>query len=360
MKKNGFTLVELLSIIVILAIIALITTPHILNIINNVKKRVAESSAIGYVDALEKGILQEELKGKIKEKTEVYVIGEMDLDFVNIKGNKPSEGWLQLEKGLIKAYSLKIGEYVINYNETTKKVETIKNNQLEPIPDEISRVIYKEYKTGTKNEVSTIYYNPIDALFCTETDYNNNPDKLGKTGCLKWYSIENSDSSKSTVDIILDHNTTATVAWNSKGSNLEKKEVQNELNKLQSESKWNVTPRLIEADEIAEITGNTTFNQNTTDLNGWFYLDSNNQNVTAKSQGASNYSWLYDYTKECESSGCNIADSSTYGYWTSTPVFDTSDSVWRMNRHGNLYSNSVNYAYNFGVRPVITVLKSSI
>ena len=38
MKKKGFTLVELLAVIVILAIIALITTPLILNVIENAKK----------------------------------------------------------------------------------------------------------------------------------------------------------------------------------------------------------------------------------------------------------------------------------------------------------------------------------
>ena len=37
-KNKGFTLVELLAVIVILALIALIATPIILNVINDAKK----------------------------------------------------------------------------------------------------------------------------------------------------------------------------------------------------------------------------------------------------------------------------------------------------------------------------------
>ena len=44
-KKNGFTLVELLAVIVILAVILVIAVPQIINVINESKKGVLESSA---------------------------------------------------------------------------------------------------------------------------------------------------------------------------------------------------------------------------------------------------------------------------------------------------------------------------
>ena len=54
MKGNtkGFTLVELLAVIVILAIIALITAPAILNIINEARVKGAEDKAWGTIDAV--------------------------------------------------------------------------------------------------------------------------------------------------------------------------------------------------------------------------------------------------------------------------------------------------------------------
>jgi type IV pilus assembly protein PilA len=58
MKKNkGFTLVELLAVIVILAVIALISTPVVLNMIESSRQGAAESSMLSYVDATEKAIL---------------------------------------------------------------------------------------------------------------------------------------------------------------------------------------------------------------------------------------------------------------------------------------------------------------
>ena len=51
-NKKGFTLVELLAVIVILAIIALIATPIILNVIDDAKTNAAKNSAYGYIDCL--------------------------------------------------------------------------------------------------------------------------------------------------------------------------------------------------------------------------------------------------------------------------------------------------------------------
>lgn len=42
--KKGFTLIELLAVIVILAVVLLISTPIVLNIIENAKKNIFESS----------------------------------------------------------------------------------------------------------------------------------------------------------------------------------------------------------------------------------------------------------------------------------------------------------------------------
>lgn len=57
MKQKGFTLVELLAVIVILAVIALIATPQVLSMIESSRKGAAESSMLSYVDAIEKTIV---------------------------------------------------------------------------------------------------------------------------------------------------------------------------------------------------------------------------------------------------------------------------------------------------------------
>ena len=71
---------------------------------------------------------------------------------------------------------------------------------------------------------------------------------------MKWYAF-NDDDKSSTVNVILDHNTTAKVDWNSTGSNSEMKEVADTLETDTSKWKSDLNPRLIEANEIAKITG---------------------------------------------------------------------------------------------------------
>lgn len=68
--------------------------------------------------------------------------------------------------------------------------------------------------TNTNNSIvfsdgSIVYFNPVTATKCTEQEYNNNADKLGNSGCLKWYTF-NYVAGDSTVNMILDHNTSET------------------------------------------------------------------------------------------------------------------------------------------------------
>ena len=209
---------------------------------------------------------------------------------------------------------------------------------------------YREYQNG-----DVVYYNPVTNKRCSAKESNNQTGT--KTGCMKWYTFNDEGANSSTVNMILDHNTTAGVAWNSTGRNSEMKEVSTALtNDTQS---WNssLNARLITANEVAKITGNTNFDASKTGQK-WFYFDSNNQTQTATTQGASKYSWLFDYTNDCTKYGCNIADSSNWGYWTNTPVAGSDSNVWFVNRCGDLRNSYA--SANAGVRPVITISKNII
>ena len=252
-KNKGFTLVELLAVIVILALIALIATPIILNVVSN---------------------------------------GEVE----------------------------KVS--------TTKKIEN-----------------------GT-----AVYYNPETGKKCESSESKSTTGT--KSGCMKWY-VFNDKEGNATVNVILDHNTTANVAWNSTGNNSEMKEAKEALEK--DTSTWKNTARLITANEIAKITGNTVFDASKENQD-WFCLDTNQVDTTTwcyKAQGTSKYAWLFDYTEDCTSFGCNKSDSSTWGYWTSTTKTGTTDRAWYVIYNGSLPGYVVSTP-DFGIRPVITISKSDI
>ena len=139
MNKNtkGFTLIELLAVIVILAIIALIATPMILGVIDSAKKGAAESSAYGYLDAVEKSSLQNVLKdantsglvdgtyavsdnGKKLTQTDAEEgVTPVAID-VNFKGDYPkgSSDTIKVLNGVITEATLSINGYTVTYNGT--------------------------------------------------------------------------------------------------------------------------------------------------------------------------------------------------------------------------------------------------
>ncbi len=63
MNKKGFTLVELLAVIVILAIVALVTVPAILNVINDSREKGAEDKAWGTIEAVKSAYAQAQMSG---------------------------------------------------------------------------------------------------------------------------------------------------------------------------------------------------------------------------------------------------------------------------------------------------------
>ena len=63
MKRKDFTLKELLAVIVVLAIIALIATPIVMNTIKNAKKGAAERTADNYIKQVETAVAEARIDG---------------------------------------------------------------------------------------------------------------------------------------------------------------------------------------------------------------------------------------------------------------------------------------------------------
>lgn len=125
-NKKGFTLVELLAVIVILAIIALIATPIILNVIDNAKEGATKNSAYGYIDALEKANAQEILKNSnisvlsgtytIKSSGAQVVDASSNSITVKFKGDAPESGSLTYAEGKLTGGSIKVGGKTFTIN----------------------------------------------------------------------------------------------------------------------------------------------------------------------------------------------------------------------------------------------------
>ena len=349
MKKKGFTLIELLAVIVVLAVIALIATPIVLNLVKTAKIGSAEQSITGYVKAVENTIIKDMINNKeVSDGTYKYNSIEAD-----ISGKRPTSGEYIVKNGRVESGSFCVDGYYIEYKNSTSKYN--KDKECNNSNSTVSNGPTKVEPTSTDTHKGIVYLDPTDLK--NSCNASNSKSETGtKTGCMKWYIYSEDDNSYT---MILDHNTTATVAWNSTGSNTEMKEVKTALESDTSTWDKSLKARLITANEIAKITGNTSFDEKTATYDKWFYLDNNKQTQVANSTNKSKYAWLYDYTYGCKEYGCNIEDSILNGYWTSTPVVGGTDRVWRVYRKDAL-DNCTSSNTDFGVRPVITVSKAFI
>ena len=277
-----------------------------------------------------------------------------------VNAGSSTTGQIQYKVGTTGTYSTKIptGTDVGTYTVYYKVVGDSNHND---VAERSLNITIKPTGLTKVNPTSTDTHKGI--VYLDPTDLKNSCNALNsvsatgtKTGCMKWY-IYSEDNNSYTM--ILDHNTTAKVAYNSTGSNSEMKEVKTALESDTSTWDKSLNARLITANEIAKITGNTSFDEKTSTYYKWFYFDSNDQTQTANSTNKSKYAWLFDYTDECKKNGCDIEDSSARGYWTSTPTAGRTDFAWIVYGNGTLDVNTSSYTY-IGVRPVITISKSII
>jgi len=324
--KRGFTLLEMLAVIVVISILSLIILPNITGQLADKKEEISKVS--------QKIILSA---------AELYA-NETGNTYQTITINDLVEAG-KLEQPII---DQKTGKEISLTKEIS--IDASGNACIVGI-DGCDRITYKQYKNG-----EIVYFNPETGKKCASSEAVNTTGT--KIGCMKWYAF-NDREGNATVNVILNHNTTTRVAWNLTGSNSEMKEAKEAL-KTDTRT-WENPARLITANEVAKITKHPTFDA-TQSGQSWFCLDTNKPDTTnwcSKAQGTSEYAWLFDYTYDCTSYGCNKADSSNYGYWTSTPKKDDSTIAWRVFRNGALSYTYVTDAVN-GIRPVITISKSDI
>ena len=121
MKNKGFTLVELLAIIVIISVITLITIPIVKNIIDESKENTAINSAYGFKEAVHDYYIASTLDEEINLEG-IYTVSNGTVDGPNIssaamqlKGTKPTSGRLIYRNSEMISGCLEIEGYKIRY-----------------------------------------------------------------------------------------------------------------------------------------------------------------------------------------------------------------------------------------------------
>jgi prepilin-type N-terminal cleavage/methylation domain-containing protein len=139
MKKNrGFTLIELIAVVVILGIVALISIPMIMNVIDGAKKGAFKNTAYGIIEAAKLDYAQDMLDKMADKVTFTYVDGIENSSVpgkkLDYKGEKPESGIVMVNRDGEVAIAVYDGKYcaekdfqesVVKISEKTKEECTI-------------------------------------------------------------------------------------------------------------------------------------------------------------------------------------------------------------------------------------------
>ena len=340
MKKNknkGFTLIELIAVLVILAIIALIVTPLVLNIVRKAKDSANKRSIDAYGKSIDLAVaaylmekgdfptsideLTIEYSGKevvceikrLNEDSSVY-LSKCSVGGVEVKDSSNKDGYYHY--GTPTTYKeYKIGD-IITYNGMNFYV-------IENSDDMSDSITMLKAEPLTVDEVNTYGIGHINRYAPDSVGTANNKNGYGG---MVYYSSETcgyvnnsmvydgctTDYAQSEVKYVVD-------AW--------------AADKFQvsdlSVDETGYSARLITLDELKDNLGYEYFNNGSLEE---YRFTSDTPN------------WLYN---------------GNYWYWTMSPYEDSTLNVWDVSSGGYLGHGNYVYGYDYGsVRPVVTLLKS--
>ena len=305
--KRGFTLVELLAVIIALGIVVGIAVPGITKIMEKSKLKAFEASVKGYIKALD---MDNSDRGGLKNYysiTDGIVTEEKTNENIDVQTGTSENGSIEIDnKG-------KVNGSIYNNRYCAKIIDSRIN-----IDEECS---YTSFNDG-----DVIYFNPETSSICTAGEAVSTAGT--KTGCMKWYAY-NDNKNEYRLKLILDHNTTPSCQWNDTGKIVDGSTILN--SKLKNDTQtWDkeLNPRIISAYEIKKLVSDKSFDGKR----------DNHIPITSK----------YNF----------LLDNGGY-YWTTSIVTNFDYCAWGVGT-SNVYYRSVTDDANFGIRPVISINKDNL
>ena len=302
-NKRAFTLIELIAVLVIMAILALIVTPLVMNIIRKARVAADKRSIDAYGRSIELAIAGYLLdNGKFPTD-----VSELTIEY---SGNKVECSTTQLNSdSSVYLTGCTVGGRTVDYAYGSDKTP--------PAPT------YTAYTVG--NQVS----------------YNN----------VNYYVIENSDTTQATVKLLKAEPLSTQEISDYKPADAQTYTNSKGYTGMQYHSSSNAydgsyIKTTVDAWKAAKAPAATearliTFEELTENL-GFEYQLIDTSEGYAKTDDTP--SWVYN---------------SNYLYWTMSPYTDSASSVWRVNDDGWLRNYGVHYG-DLVVRPVIVLSKSEL
>ena len=133
--KKGFTLVELLAVVIILGILSVLIVPKVINTLNDSEEKTNIASANKIITAAEYTYEQKEMNG-ISEDIIIDYTNDINTDKIEFKGKKPEAGMIRIKKNGKISMAIKIGNncfikqpYSTDITKQAYDIETCKSSK---------------------------------------------------------------------------------------------------------------------------------------------------------------------------------------------------------------------------------------
>lgn len=124
-RKNGFTLAEMVGVIVIISVIALIAVPSVIYLINDSNKKAFENSAHGIINAADAYYYSNDMMGELLEDS-LFEFPN-NIEGLKINGEVPQRGKMLVAKEGYTALAISNGKYCIKKDYLSEEL-TIDDN----------------------------------------------------------------------------------------------------------------------------------------------------------------------------------------------------------------------------------------
>lgn len=362
--KKAFTLIELLAVIIILAIVALIATPIILNVIEDARVSAGRSEANMILGGINNYCATEEIKIQMNNDYKQICKNSLVAEDIKKMVNLGNAEILEIEYGTkITWLKVKSNGHIYSLQDNAMVEGDLNKPEAKYAVGDLLKVQVSD------SETQNVYVLEVNGDEIVGILDRNLP---GRT--VAWISEEDYNSaggnSSSDDDATFNQNLyefgpiTAIKALNERTSS------------------WNkVTKKYLpEAPEILKLTeyykelesSGETANWESkyfTDFYGFIEANEDVMNCSSGSEcreaitaaGWKKYLLPEWATINLETTGDSRAG---YGYWTSTPmnysIMSDPDGAWIVNVRGHLFDIHVDYSGSYGVRPVIHISQSNI
>lgn len=173
MKNNGFTLVELLAVIILIGLIAVITIPKIKDSLDDSKKEIAQASAVNYSKQIDKLVLEEKMKNN-----SILLDGDYNIDsngniyneeneyVIDVSGKKPTGGTITFSENDLQSGCITVNKYAVTI--VNGEVANIAKGDCEyqSIEDNIIAIAqnYANSVKTVKGNVTNIFDVPVEGV----------------------------------------------------------------------------------------------------------------------------------------------------------------------------------------------------